>query len=139
MFVFWTAIVIFLAIALPTTSRSHELTPTFFVFVALGIFGCAMIVISSWLFALALTEAQGVAQMGRDLEVTYVHFGRQRLSIPATGIRSIPVRLFRFNLERGFEPAWLLLFGGLRFAVVPRERLPIPLTNQQQGKQPGTD
>lgn len=126
MFVFWNAVVIFLATALPGSSHSHEFTATFFVFIGLGLFGCVVIAVSSWLFLLAVTEAAEVSRPSGVIEVSYLHLGRRHLRTATSVIRSIRVRLFRFNLASGFVPAWLLWFGGFQVAVVPRDQFPEP-------------
>jgi hypothetical protein len=120
--VFWLVIVIFLGPALQNGFHGREITPTFFMFAALLVFGCGMILISSWLLVLAIGEADDISQSAGELQVSYLHLGRLRLKLSSNRIQRIPVRLFRFNLERGFEPAWLLWIGGFRLAVVPREK-----------------
>jgi hypothetical protein len=119
--VFWIAVVGVLWVALSNSIEKQQTTSGFWVFLTMGVVGILMIVITAWLSLLAIAEAEAVSRRADRIEVSYLHFGKRSLG-PAARIRKIPVRLFRFNLERGFEPAWLLCLGHWRLAVLPRQR-----------------
>jgi len=121
--VFWVGVIYFFAPAVQGGHHREHLTSTFFVLAALILFSCLAIAISAWLLLLAIVEAEDVSRSTDELQISYTHLGQGRLNgLGSAQIRKVPVRLFRFNMENGFEPAWLLLLGGLRLAVIPRAR-----------------
>jgi hypothetical protein len=120
--VFWSGVVAFLWPALANSFERQETASGFWVFATLCAFGVFMIGVSTWLLLLAFAEAEALNRADSSVEVSYLHLGKRTLATAPVRIRKIPVRLFRFNLEKGFEPAWLLLLGHWRLAVLSRQK-----------------
>jgi hypothetical protein len=122
MLMFSIGMLYFLAPTLHSGHHREQLTSTFFVFLSLAAFCGLVLVISAWLFLLSIGEAEEINRKADELRISYVHLGQHVLKVPGAGMRMIGVRLFRLDSDKGYEPAWLLLLGGLRLATIPRLR-----------------